>query len=121
MCRSGWRTSSRRKKRRHATATNGRGFARRRVRAFATVALLSAVGARPLRDSHDRAAAVRRRRRLVRESVESSEPQQPARQLPCWVDKTKHVTLMDEKLWDYPFIHVTGGNIHFNGAEVVRL
>ena len=31
-------------------------------------------------------------------------------------------TLMDDKLWDYPFIHVTGhGNIKFSDAEVVRL
>ncbi|MHB1864523.1 MAG: DUF4159 domain-containing protein [Gemmatimonadaceae bacterium] len=32
------------------------------------------------------------------------------------------VTLMDDKLFDYPFIHVTGhGNIHFSDAEIVRL
>ncbi len=32
------------------------------------------------------------------------------------------VTLMDEKLWDYPFIHLTGhGNIKFSDAEVARL
>src|SRR6478736_8825990 len=39
------------------------------------------------------------------------------------VDKTEaRVTLMDDKLWDYPFIHVTGhGNIHFSDAEIVRL
>src|SRR5262249_4418985 len=39
------------------------------------------------------------------------------------VDKTEaRVTLMDEKLWDYPFIHVTGhGNIRFSDAEIVRL
>ena len=39
------------------------------------------------------------------------------------VDKTEaRVTLMDDKLWDYPFIHVTGhGNIKFSDAEVVRL
>ncbi len=39
------------------------------------------------------------------------------------VDRTEaRVTLMDDKLFDYPFIHVTGhGNIHFTDAEVVRL
>src|SRR5438552_19131169 len=39
------------------------------------------------------------------------------------VDKTEaRVTLMDDKLWDYPFIHATGhGNIHFSDAEVLRL
>lgn len=32
------------------------------------------------------------------------------------------VTLMDDRLWDYPFIHVTGhGNIRFSDAEVARL
>lgn len=32
------------------------------------------------------------------------------------------VTLMDDRLWEYPFIHVTGhGNIVFSDAEVVRL
>ncbi|MGH7720443.1 MAG: DUF4159 domain-containing protein [Gemmatimonadaceae bacterium] len=32
------------------------------------------------------------------------------------------VTLMDDRLWDYPFIHVTGhGNIRFTDAEVERL
>lgn len=32
------------------------------------------------------------------------------------------VTLMDDQLWDYPFVHVTGhGNIAFSDAEVVRL
>jgi hypothetical protein len=39
------------------------------------------------------------------------------------VDKTEaRVTLMDERLWDYPFIHVTGhGNIKLKDAEVTRL
>src|SRR5947207_4691860 len=39
------------------------------------------------------------------------------------VDKTEaRVTLSDEKLWDYPFIHVTGhGNIRFSDAEIARL
>ena len=39
------------------------------------------------------------------------------------VDKTEaRVTLMDDRLWDYPFIHVTGhGNIKFSDAEVMRL
>lgn len=39
------------------------------------------------------------------------------------VDHTEaRVTLMDDKLFDYPFIHVTGhGNIHFSDAEIVRL
>jgi hypothetical protein len=32
------------------------------------------------------------------------------------------VTLMDDRLFDYPFIHATGhGNIHFSDAEIVRL
>jgi hypothetical protein len=32
------------------------------------------------------------------------------------------VTLMDDRLWDYPFIHATGhGNIHFSDQEIVRL
>jgi hypothetical protein len=32
------------------------------------------------------------------------------------------VTLMDDRLWDYPFIHMTGhGNVHFTDEEVVRL
>jgi len=32
------------------------------------------------------------------------------------------VTLMDDRLWDYPFIHMTGhGNVHFSDEEVVRL
>ena len=33
-----------------------------------------------------------------------------------------HVTLMDERLWDYPFLHLTGhGNIRLTDDEVVRL
>ena len=32
------------------------------------------------------------------------------------------ITLMDDKLWDYPFLHMTGhGNIKLSDAEVVRL
>jgi hypothetical protein len=32
------------------------------------------------------------------------------------------VTLTDEKLWDYPFLHVTGhGNLRFSEAEIARL
>jgi hypothetical protein len=32
------------------------------------------------------------------------------------------VTLMDDRLWDYPFIHMTGhGNVHFSDEEIVRL
>lgn len=32
------------------------------------------------------------------------------------------VTLLDERLWDYPFLHMTGhGNVRFSDAEVVRL
>ena len=39
------------------------------------------------------------------------------------VDKTEaRVRLTDDKLWDYPFLHVTGhGNIKFSDEEVVRL
>jgi len=39
------------------------------------------------------------------------------------VERTEaRTTLMDDRLWDYPFLHVTGhGNIHFSDAEVVRL
>ena len=39
------------------------------------------------------------------------------------VDKTEaRVRIMDDKLWDYPFLHVTGhGNIRFSDEEVVRL
>jgi hypothetical protein len=39
------------------------------------------------------------------------------------VERTEaRVTLMDDRLWDYPFIHVTGhGNIRFSDAEVARL
>jgi hypothetical protein len=32
------------------------------------------------------------------------------------------VTLLDDRIWDYPFLHATGhGNIRFSDAEVVRL
>jgi hypothetical protein len=32
------------------------------------------------------------------------------------------VTLLDERLWDYPFLHITGhGNIKFSSREVERL
>src|SRR5919206_4093311 len=39
------------------------------------------------------------------------------------VERTEaRVTLMDDRLWDYPFLHMTGhGNVHFSDAEVVRL
>src|ERR1700683_491619 len=39
------------------------------------------------------------------------------------VERTEaRTTLMDDRLWDYPFLHVTGhGNIHFSDAEIVRL
>ena len=39
------------------------------------------------------------------------------------VDRTEgRVTIMDDRLWDYPFVHVTGhGNIAFTGEEVARL
>src|ERR1700761_5058893 len=36
------------------------------------------------------------------------------------VERTEaRTTLMDDRLWDYPFLHVTGhGNIHFSDAEI---
>jgi uncharacterized protein DUF4159 len=39
------------------------------------------------------------------------------------VEQTEaRVTLMDDRIWDFPFLHVTGhGNIKFSDAEVVRL
>ena len=39
------------------------------------------------------------------------------------VDRNEaRVTLMDDRVWDYPFLHVTGhGNIHFSDEEVERL
>jgi hypothetical protein len=39
------------------------------------------------------------------------------------VDRTEgRVTLLDERLWDYPFLHVTGhGNLKLGDAEVERL
>ena len=39
------------------------------------------------------------------------------------VDKVEaRVRIMDDKLWDYPFLHVTGhGNIRLSDEEVVRL
>lgn len=39
------------------------------------------------------------------------------------VERTEaRVTLMDERLWDYPFLHMTGhGNVKFSDEEVVRL
>ena len=39
------------------------------------------------------------------------------------VDRTEaQVTLMDDRLWDYPFLHMTGhGNVRFSDAEVERL
>ena len=39
-----------------------------------------------------------------------------------WNAREARVTLLDDRIWDYPFLHVTGhGNIHFSDAEVVRL
>ncbi|MBI2407075.1 MAG: DUF4159 domain-containing protein [Gemmatimonadetes bacterium] len=36
--------------------------------------------------------------------------------------KEARITLMDERLWDYPFLHLTGhGNIRLTDAEVPRL
>ena len=39
------------------------------------------------------------------------------------VEKTEaRITIMDEKLWDFPFLHMTGhGNVKLTDAEVVRL
>jgi len=39
------------------------------------------------------------------------------------VERTEaRTTLLDERLWDFPFLHVTGhGNIRFSDAEVARL
>lgn len=39
------------------------------------------------------------------------------------VERTEaRTTLLDERLWDFPFLHVTGhGNIRFSEAEVARL
>jgi hypothetical protein len=39
------------------------------------------------------------------------------------VERTEaRVTLMDERLWDYPFLHMTGhGNVKLSDEEVVRL
>jgi hypothetical protein len=39
------------------------------------------------------------------------------------VERTEaRVTLMDDKLWDYPFLHMTGhGNVKLSDAEVARL
>ncbi len=32
------------------------------------------------------------------------------------------VSLMDDRIWDYPYLYVTGhGNIHFSDAEIIRL
>ena len=41
----------------------------------------------------------------------------------CPVERTEaRVTLTDDQLWDYPFLHMTGhGNIKLTDAEVVRL
>jgi len=46
-----------------------------------------------------------------------------ARRTTLDVDRTEgRVTLTDERLWDYPFLHVTGhGNIKLSDAEVERL
>ena len=39
-----------------------------------------------------------------------------------YVTAGARVTLMDDKLWDYPFLHMTGhGNVKLTDAEVVRL
>jgi hypothetical protein len=41
--------------------------------------------------------------------------------LPVEATETR-ITLMDERLWEYPFLHLTGhGNITLSDAEVVRL
>jgi hypothetical protein len=39
------------------------------------------------------------------------------------VERTEaRITLMDDRLWDYPFLHMTGhGNVKFSDAEVIRL
>jgi hypothetical protein len=39
------------------------------------------------------------------------------------VEKSEaRITIMDEKLWDFPFLHMTGhGNVKLSDAEVVRL
>ena len=39
------------------------------------------------------------------------------------VERTEaRVTLLDERLWDYPFLHMTGhGNVKWSDAEVARL
>ena len=39
------------------------------------------------------------------------------------VEKTEaRITIMDDRLWDFPFLHMTGhGNIKLSDAEVVRL
>ncbi|MDB4880870.1 MAG: hypothetical protein JWL60_2316 [Gemmatimonadetes bacterium] len=39
------------------------------------------------------------------------------------VERTEaRVTLLDQRLWDYPFLHMTGhGNVAFSDAEVARL
>ncbi|HET7586403.1 MAG TPA: DUF4159 domain-containing protein [Gemmatimonadaceae bacterium] len=39
------------------------------------------------------------------------------------VERTEaRVSLMDDRIWDYPYLYVTGhGNIHFSDAEIVRL
>src|ERR687889_1875340 len=96
------------------------GISWRRARAVTTVVLVGLVGARPpapaltvARLQYDGGgdwyanpsslpnllAAIRQRTTLQ-------------------VDKTEaRITLNDDKLWDYPFIHVTGhGNIHFSDS-----
>lgn len=39
------------------------------------------------------------------------------------IERTEgRVTLMDDRLWDFPFLHMTGhGNVSFSQAEVLRL
>jgi hypothetical protein len=39
------------------------------------------------------------------------------------VEKTEaRITIMDDRLWDYPFLHMTGhGNVKFSDQEIVRL
>src|ERR1700733_8873372 len=101
------------------------GFSRRGVRMLAAAALLPLVGARPT-------APILTIARLQYDgggdwyANPSSLPNLLAairQRTSLQVDKTEsRVTLMDDKLWDYPFIHATGhGNIHFSDSEVLRL
>ncbi|MBV9881337.1 MAG: DUF4159 domain-containing protein [Gemmatirosa sp.] len=122
---------------RYSTAALGRG-ARRLGAALAlgaAVAAVAAVRAPAIASAHERASAVVPRLTVARLQYDGggdwyANPSSLPNLLAAIRDRTSlpvekeeaRVRLTDDRLWDYPYLHMTGhGNVHFSDDELARL